>query len=134
MAGFIKKQAGALCWWQKKIVLVSIDEGQHWSIPFDFIPDSEDSPQKIVEELAWQQAGVLGHAESKRAGEFLQSGGGKICKVEVFEIKASKFRDTWPRSGDISRALFTPEQAVEKVDEFGLRDIIERLQRQRERA
>jgi hypothetical protein len=131
MGSLFVKQAGALCWVDNQVVLVSKDDGNTWDVPAANV--SEDGPAKhtVAEEQAWEQAGVLGYASENRVGEFLHSAGGKMYKVELFEIEAKKYRDTWPQSGVLKRGLFDPEEAVLKVDEFGLRDLLQKFARRR---
>lgn len=120
----LNQQAGALCWVGHKVVLVSHDNGKQWTIPHGAILKQDKSPAYRAETQAWDEAGVLGPANSSPVGEFLCSRGGKIYRVEVFTIKKCKVRKIWPQSVTAIREMFTPAEAAEKVSEFGLRDIL----------
>ena len=128
MGSLFVKQVGALCWVDEEIVLVSQDEGESWELPAA-TPSEGEQKTTVVEAQAWQKAGVLGHAEEHRLGEYLYSHGGKMYKVEVYELKAKKCRDQWPGEERCKRGFFSIEEAISKVDEFGLRDIFKKLKR-----
>lgn len=123
----LKSQAAALCLIGKKVVLVQTRK--KWSLPSGVVSSDDDSPQRRAEVVAWEQAGVLGVADSSRLGEFLFSEKGKIYKVEVFRLRKLKVRDQWPEVDSVKRELVSPVKAVELVDEFGLRDILRKLTR-----
>lgn len=126
--GLFVKQTGAICWVKGQVVLVSSDQGKSWDIPTCTVTD-EDDLKKTTEEIAWEEAGVLGYVEGPRLGEFLHRENGKMYNISVYEIKARKFRDSWPKSNTNQRALMDPKEAAVKVDEFGLRDIFNKLTR-----
>ena len=128
MGSLFVKQVGALCWVKDKVVLVSSNDGKNWDIPVINLEDA-DEPLKKVEQAAWEEAGVLGHAESSRLGEYLHSSGGKMYKVAVYALSTQKLPDRWPKSGSHKRALFSLDEAIFKVDEFGLRDIFGKFKR-----
>ena len=128
MGSLFVKQVGALCWVKDRVVLVSSNGGKNWDIPVITIEDG-DEPNKKVEQAAWEEAGILGHAEASRLGEYLHSSGGKMYKVGVFQLPAQKLPDRWPKSSSNQRALFNLDEAILKVDEFGLRDIFGKLKR-----
>lgn len=127
MGSLFVRQAGIVCWQDRKVVLVS-EDGKNWRIPVVTVSEGA-AKHKQAEDQAWEEAGVLGYAEEAPLGEYLHSGGGKMYKVEVFELEARKYRDKWPQSGRLKRTLLDPGEAADKVDEFGLRDIFSRLSR-----
>lgn len=123
----LKTQASALCWVGKKIILVKA--GKKYSLPTGLVLADDESPLRRAEQEAWEQAGVLGVAEKPRIGEFLSSAKGTIYKVEVFRLRKIKLRENWPLRDSVKRELFDPADAIQAVDEFGLRDILAKLSR-----
>ena len=130
MGSLFKKQAGVVCLVDGKVVLVSGDNGKTWRVPLGPPGDDPDELKKQAEDVAWQEAGVLGFAASKRLGGYSYTAGGKMFQVSVFTLEARKYRDSWPQSENMERLLLPASEAADRVDEYGVGEILRKLARQ----
>ncbi|MFN0191408.1 MAG: NUDIX hydrolase [Aestuariivirga sp.] len=132
MAARRKKQVAALCWRRRKgeveVLLVTSRETKRWVTPKGWpLPGLKDNTAARRE--AFEEAGVEGHVRRRALGHYeydKRLAGGEVqpCRVTVFGLEVTKEKKSWPEKRQRKRKWFELEQAVAKVNEPGLKEII----------
>ena len=111
-----------------EVLLVTSRETKRWVIPKGNIGFSS-SPHAAAAEEAEEEAGVQGAIVPKPLGTFryrkrVRSGLSVTAKVVVFPLLVSRELDDWKEMHERRRRWFTVAEAVNAVEEPGLRDLI----------
>ncbi len=125
-------QVAALPWRRKKggiqILLVTSRETKRWVIPKGW-PMDHLVHSNAAKREAFEEAGVEGRIQRKPVGAFpydkiLGDGGSKRCRVIVFALAVDKELKRWPEAHERKRKWFSPQEAVKRVAEPGLKAIL----------
>jgi 8-oxo-dGTP pyrophosphatase MutT (NUDIX family) len=116
-------QAAAIPFRTGRICLVTSSSGKRWVIPKGLMEPGKSAGEIALQE-AWEEAGLAGLLQAEPAGSYLYSKYGNTYHVTVFLMQVSEVADTWPESMLRQRAWLTPPQAVLRVQEPGLRELI----------
>lgn len=129
-------QIGALCLRKGKsgqeVLLVKSSRGR-WIIPKGWPMDGHTDAETAKIE-AWEEAGVQkgkinkisvgGYVTEKRFDD-----GRKVpCHVDVFRIDVKEMTDSYPEADLRKRKWMSAKKAAKKVDDAGLRALLEALQ------
>src|SRR6266498_2293544 len=106
-----------------QFMLITSRETRRWVIPKGW-PKQGKSPRYSAAREAFEEAGVVG-AVAKR----MRNGGVVVCEVRVFPLEVTRQNKQWPEKQERIVKWLYASQAVEKVKEPMLGEIILRLAR-----
>jgi 8-oxo-dGTP pyrophosphatase MutT (NUDIX family) len=116
-------QAAAIPFRAGKVCLVTSSSGKRWVIPKGLMEPGKTAGEIALQE-AWEEAGLAGLLQPEPVGSYLYSKYGNTYHVTVFLMQVTEAADTWPEAMLRQRAWLTPAQAVLRVQEPGLRELI----------
>ena len=124
---WIYKQSGVIPYRfiddQIQILLVTSRSGRRWVIPKGII-EPDLSPQESAQKEAYEEAGVSGEISGKSLGTYSYKKWGGTCTVTVFLLKVEEILEDWEESYLRTREWMSVEEAVTRVDERKLKDLI----------
>lgn len=111
-----------------QILLVTSRQTRRWIIPKGW-PIKGLKPSKSAAREAFEEAGVRGVVGSKTIGSFvydkgLEDGVSVSCEVGVFPLKVERQHKTWPEAHQRETRWVGPEEALDLLDDRGLRDVV----------
>jgi 8-oxo-dGTP pyrophosphatase MutT (NUDIX family) len=114
-----------------EILLITSRETKRWVIPKGW-PMKGRTDYNAAKREAFEEAGVEGRISTKSLGSFdyekrTKKGGVKPCRVMIYPLEISTIRRNWPEKSERQRAWFKVEDAVAKVVEQGLKQVIASL-------
>jgi 8-oxo-dGTP pyrophosphatase MutT (NUDIX family) len=78
---------------------------------------------------AWEEAGLVGMLSQEPVGSFIYEKYGRPHHVVVFVLHVTRAADDWPERDVRNREWVEPAEAIERVDDPGLKEIIEAVSR-----
>jgi 8-oxo-dGTP pyrophosphatase MutT (NUDIX family) len=118
------RQAAAIPVLDGELCLVTSSSGRRWVIPKGTVEPGQTGGETALQE-AWEEAGVAGALHGEPVGSYLYEKYGTLYHVTVFLMRVTEVHDEWPECGRRQRRWFSPDDAATRVDEEGLRDIID---------
>lgn len=117
-----------------EILLVTSRDRGRWIVPKGW-PIDGLSPSETAAREAMEEAGVTGHISPDSMGGYrydkrLKDDTIRHCAAEVFAMEVTEQRDSWPEQHQRRREWFDIEQAIERVAEPELRELMRRLREQ----
>ena len=109
--------------------MVTSSSGRRWVIPKGMIDPGQTAGEAALNE-AWEEAGLVGVLASEPAGSYLYDKYGRTHHVTVFVMHVKEMANDWPERDVRKREWVDPGEAVERIEERGLRDIVEAVCRQ----
>ena len=109
-----------------QILLVTSRSRKRWVIPKGII-EPDLSPQESAQKEAYEEAGVSGKICGEAVGTYTYNKWGGTCTVKVFLLEVEKTLEDWPESYFRTREWMSVEEAVKRVDEAELKEIIRDL-------
>ena len=114
-----------------EILLVTSLKTRRWIVPKGW-PLAGCSPCESAASEALEEAGVLGEVASRSLGSFLynkrrKSGEVVSCRVHVFTMQVVSQRRSWTEKRARDTRWCSPEEALARVSDPGLRRIIARF-------
>ena len=135
------KQVAALCWRTSQkhgsaveVLLITSLNSKRWILPKGW-PEPELGPAENAAREAFEEAGVMGKIGAQPIGSYhylkeKKDGGGMPCSVDVFTLAVTKQLDDWPEK-NVRELHWCPiEQAIAKVAEPGLRQLLKAFRKQ----
>lgn len=116
-------QAAAIPVKDGKVCLVTSRSGRRWVIPKGRLEPGKTAGQIALQE-AWEEAGLTGALQPEPVGTYIYEKTGQTFHVTVFVMLVTNAADDWPERGMRKRIWLTPRQAIARVDEPGLRELI----------
>jgi 8-oxo-dGTP pyrophosphatase MutT (NUDIX family) len=118
-----------------EILLITSRETRRWVIPKGWpMKDIEDHHAAAQE--AFEEAGVTGRVGLLTVGAYFywkrRRTRSDLCEVDVYQLEVSEELEDWPERSQRQRSWFSREEAADRVDEPGLREILKRFHPQRE--
>ncbi|MFC0389497.1 NUDIX hydrolase [Muricoccus vinaceus] len=112
------------------MLLTSRDTGR-WVLPKGWAEQGLTGPEVAAKE-AFEEAGLRGEVQAGPFGTYryrkCMSRGRVIpCRVEVFAMWVDQVLEDWPERSQRAREWFSPREAARKVQEDGLRLLLEGL-------
>jgi hypothetical protein len=89
--------------------------------------ESGKTAGEIALQEAWEEAGLVGVLKREPLGSFTYEKFGSPHHVIVFEMKVTNIATAWPESALRQRSFLTPQVALARIDDLGLREIIRGL-------
>jgi 8-oxo-dGTP pyrophosphatase MutT (NUDIX family) len=106
-----------------QICLVSSRSGKRWVVPKGCMEPAKTAGEIALQE-AWEEAGLIGLLIAEPLGSYVYEKDGFICHVIVFQMNVTGQLDTYPESTLRQRVWLTVPQAIARIEDAGLRDII----------
>ena len=114
-----------------EILLVTTLKTRRWIVPKGW-PLEGQSPSESAASEALEEAGVLGEVASESLGSFhyskrRKSGDVTACKVHVYPMRVVSQRRSWAEKRARETCWCSPEEALARVSDPGLRRLIARF-------
>jgi 8-oxo-dGTP pyrophosphatase MutT (NUDIX family) len=125
-------QAAALPWRLGKdgveVMLVTSRGTGRWVLPKGW-PENDEKLSAAAAREAAEEAGLSGAVAPREIGRFyygkqLPSGLERRCEVHVFPLEVERVSNRWPEWKKRQRGWFTPAEAVARVEEPDLGELI----------
>jgi len=113
-----------------EVLLITSRSGKRWIVPKGLIEPHLTASESAAEE-AWEEAGVRGAVSEEPIGRYKYRKWGGRCEVEVFVMQVTEQHEVWLESHFRERQWFTVDEAVERIEESGLRKLIRRAAKQK---
>ena len=135
------RQVAALCWRPSskrasgiEVLLITSLNSKRWIMPKGW-PEADLTPAENAAREAFEEAGVTGKINPQPVGKYhylkeRKDGGGVPCSVEVFALAVTKQLGDWPEKGARELAWVPLEQAVTRIAEPGLRQVLKSFRKQ----
>jgi 8-oxo-dGTP pyrophosphatase MutT (NUDIX family) len=118
-AAAIPIQAGRIC-------VVTSSSGKRWVIPKGCFELGKTAGEIALQE-AWEEAGLVGVLNPEPVGSYLYDKSGNTCHVTVYIMQVTEIAEEWPERLLRQRCWLKPGQAVEYIEERGLREVLRRV-------
>lgn len=116
-------QAAALPVRDGRICLVTSRRKARWVIPKGRI-DRGHTPLQAAETEAWEEAGLVGILKPSPLGSYHYEKLGRSHLVTVFAMEVTIEHPTWPEYRQRQREWVAIQDAIERIEEPGLRAIV----------
>jgi 8-oxo-dGTP pyrophosphatase MutT (NUDIX family) len=129
----VKKQIAALPYRKHgegiEVLLITSRETRRWVIPKGW-PMRNLTDRNAAKQEAFEEAGIEGKMGKKSMGSFtyskrMKSGRMQVVQVTVYAMEVSRLLDKWPEQNQRKRRWFAMKEAIERVNEEGLRAVIQ---------
>jgi 8-oxo-dGTP pyrophosphatase MutT (NUDIX family) len=109
-----------------EILLVTSRNRRRWVIPKGVVEIGMSAVESAAKE-AYEEAGVRGEACAEAIGSYEYTKWNGVCIVEVFLVHVTELLDEWPEKGERERGWMTVGEAVETLQEEGLKSLVQRF-------
>jgi 8-oxo-dGTP pyrophosphatase MutT (NUDIX family) len=116
-------QAAAIPVRRGRICLVTSRSGKRWVIPKGCLEPGKSTGEIALQE-AWEEAGLTGVLDKQPVGSYVYEKFGAPHHVTVFMMHVTDEQDEYPEHLFRERVWLTPSQALERIDDPGLKDIL----------
>jgi 8-oxo-dGTP pyrophosphatase MutT (NUDIX family) len=117
------RQAAAIPLHEGRICLISSRSGKRWVIPKGCMEPGMTSGETALQE-AWEEAGLAGVLLPEPVGSYVYEKAGFLYHVTVFVMEVTEVLQEWPEREWRQRIWLSYAQAVSRIQEPGLREII----------
>ncbi|MHB1423608.1 MAG: NUDIX hydrolase [Gemmataceae bacterium] len=117
------RQAGVLALSGDRICVVASRGGKRWVVPKGSLEPGKTAAEIALQE-AWEEAGLVGVLQPEPIGTYLYEKAGFLCHVTVFLMTVTDMAERWQESDFRQRSWLTFEQALERLDDASLRELI----------
>jgi 8-oxo-dGTP pyrophosphatase MutT (NUDIX family) len=121
-AGTIQ-QAAAIPLQRGQVCLVTSTGGKRWVIPKGCMEPGKTAGEIALQE-AWEEAGLVGALEPEPVGSYLYEKYGNLYHVIVFLMHVTEAAVDWPERTLRQRCWLSPTQALVRVEDRGLRELL----------
>lgn len=125
----VLRQAAVIPVSDGQVCMVTSSSGRRWVIPKGMIDSGQTAGEAALNE-AWEEAGLVGILASEPAGSYLYDKYGRTHHVVVFLMHVREMASDWPERDVRKREWVEPQEAMERIEEQGLREIIDAVCRQ----
>ncbi len=117
------RQAAAIPLRDGTVCLITSSNGKRWVVPKGLIDPGHTAGESALLE-AWEEAGLVGVLRPEPVGSYLYSKYGATYHVTVFLMEVSEVKTDWPERQQRQRLWVSPAQALERIDDAGLRAVV----------
>jgi 8-oxo-dGTP pyrophosphatase MutT (NUDIX family) len=117
------QQAAALPVSNGQVCLITSRTGKRWVIPKGCLEPGKSAGEIALQE-AWEEAGLVGVLQGHPIGTYLYEKFGNLHHVVVFLMLVTETKDDYPEAGMRDILWMAPSQALARVDDRGLREIL----------
>jgi 8-oxo-dGTP pyrophosphatase MutT (NUDIX family) len=119
-------QAAAIPLKKGRLCLVTSSSGKRWVIPKGCMEPGKTEGQIALQE-AWEEAGLVGILEREPVGSYVYEKWGSQCHVTVFLMHVTGTAEEWPEKLLRQRCWLKPVEAIARIEDPGLRDLLSHL-------
>jgi 8-oxo-dGTP pyrophosphatase MutT (NUDIX family) len=119
------RQAAAIPVKDGRVCLVTSSSGKRWVIPKGLIDPGKTAGEMALQE-AWEEAGLVGTLLPEPVGSYVYEKWGGTYFVTVFLLQVTEVLEEWPERMLRERSWLSPTQALERIDDSGLREVVRR--------
>lgn len=119
-------QAGVIPILDGRVCMVTSRSGRRWVFPKGLIEPGHTSGQTALLE-AWEEAGIVGMLDPEPVGNYVYEKFDAPHHVLVYRLRVIEVRDLWPERGLRDRAWLSVDDAIDRVEEPGLRELLRRV-------
>lgn len=124
----VLRQAAVIPVADGRVCMVTSSSGRRWVVPKGMI-DAGCTPGEAALIEAWEEAGLVGTLDRDPAGSYLYEKYGRTHHVLVYVMHVTEMAVDWPERDVRKREWVEPMAAADRVEELGLREIIESVGR-----
>lgn len=106
-----------------RVCLVTSSSGRRWVVPKGQI-DPGHTPGEAALVEAWEEAGLVGALDPEPLGSYAYEKLGRELFVLVYRMTVTEARDEWPERGLRTRVWLPLDEALDRIEEPGLRDLM----------
>jgi 8-oxo-dGTP pyrophosphatase MutT (NUDIX family) len=117
------RQAAAIPVRDDRVCLVTSSSGRRWVVPKGQIDPGHTAGEAALVE-AWEEAGLVGALDAEPLGTYAYEKLGRELHVLVYRMIVTEARDEWPERQLRTRAWVTLDEALDRIEEPGLRDLL----------
>jgi len=117
------RQAAAIPVKDGQVCLVTSRSGKRWVVPKGCLEPGKTAGEIALQE-AWEEAGLLGLLNPEPVGTYLYEKFGNNHFVTVFLMHVTEAAEVWPEHHLRERIWLTPAEAIHRIDDKGLKEII----------
>ena len=117
------RQAAAIPIRGERVCLITSRSGKRWVIPKGCLEPGKTSGEIALQE-AWEEAGLVGVLQPEPVGSYVYEKAGLTCHVTVFLMHVTEVAAQWPEEEVRERVWLTIGQALQRVEETALRELI----------
>jgi 8-oxo-dGTP pyrophosphatase MutT (NUDIX family) len=117
------RQAGVIALNGNQICLVTSRSGKRWVVPKGCL-EPEKTAAEIALQEAWEEAGIVGILQPDPIGTYFYEKAGFTCHVTIFLMNVTDSAEDWPECHFRERCWLAPPQALQRIDDPGLRELI----------
>ena len=103
--------------------MVSSRSGKRWVVPKGCMEPGKTAAEIALQE-AWEEAGLVGVLQPEPIGSYFYEKAGFTCHVTVFLMTVTDMAEDWPEREVRERRWLSVPQALERLDDPGLRELI----------
>ncbi len=120
------RQSAVLAVADDRVCMVTARSGRRWVIPKGQIDPGHTAGEAALIE-AWEEAGLVGSLDAEPVGSYVYAKLGRRHHVLVFRMTVTAVHDRYPEVGLRQREWVTIDEAIDRVDEPDLRDLLRRV-------
>ena len=117
------QQAAAIPVRLGQVCLISSRNGKRWVIPKGCLEPGKTAGEIALQE-AWEEAGLVGLLQPDPVGSYLYDKSGITCHVVVYLLEVTQISDAFPENSFRERVWVSPAQAITRIEDRGLRELI----------
>jgi 8-oxo-dGTP pyrophosphatase MutT (NUDIX family) len=117
------RQAAAIPVREGRVCLVTSSSGKRWVIPKGCMELGKTAGEVALQE-AWEEAGLVGLLQPEPVGSYRYEKYGNEYLVIVFRLQVTDAAEDWPERTLRQRSWLTPAEALERLDDRGLPELI----------
>ena len=119
----VLRQAAVIPLADGRVGLVTSSSGRRWVVPKGMIDPGHSAGEAALVE-AWEEAGLVGVLGRDPVGSYLYEKYGRPHHVLVYVLHVTEEAVDWPERDVRKREWVDPAEAVERIEEAGLKEII----------
>jgi 8-oxo-dGTP pyrophosphatase MutT (NUDIX family) len=123
---YVMNQSGVIATQNGRLCMVTSRGGRRWVFPKGQIEPGHTPGEAALLE-AWEEAGLVGSLEPEPVGSYIYEKDGCTHHVLLFMMRVSEIREVWPERGFREREWVTVFDAINRVDEPSLRELLKRI-------
>jgi 8-oxo-dGTP pyrophosphatase MutT (NUDIX family) len=125
------QQAAAIPVLGGQLCLVTSSSGKRWVVPKGCMEPGKTAGEIALQE-AWEEAGLVGVLQQEPVGSYLYEKYGNVYHVVVFIMHVTETAEEWPERLLRQRCWLNTAQALVRVEDRGLRELLRRVASDRE--
>jgi 8-oxo-dGTP pyrophosphatase MutT (NUDIX family) len=107
-----------------RVCMVTSSSGKRWVVPKGMIDPGRTAGEAALTE-AWEEAGLVGLLTPEPVGSYLYEKYSRTHHVLVYTMQVTEEAVDWPERDVRKREWVYPAEAADRIEEPGLRGIIE---------